>query len=638
MLAVPFEKPFTSRPRISLLAAWVVFCVFCNFIGWVLSGLNRLNAAGYAVAFGLGLLVFGVWKTKTNAVFFQLQDFRKLQRRFRRSFPMAFLILATVAILGGVLHPPSNYDALAYRLPRVLHWLAEGRWHWIHTDFNRVNVRGAGIEWISAPVILFAGTDRPLFLLSAISFLLLPGLIFSIFTRLGVPARVARYWMWPLSCGYCFLLQAGSVGNDLVVVPFVLAAIDYALRSHQRRSPGALWMSILSVGMFTGIKANTLPLLLPYVIALAPGWRLWLKKLHITVAVSLVALVISFVPIAFFNLKHLGDWTGEVSQHMSNNASLSKRLAGNVVILTINGLTPPIAPFAGWWNSHVAKRLAATSFGKGIDANFETGVTIFSMNEMDTEEGAGLGFGFCILLGATAAAVCWSSRNRIAVRRFRPLAVVFILGSFISFLVFMVTSYVMSTARLLAPYYPLLMIPLLLIAHENIVRRRWWRVLAMSGFVLALLPLIASPPRPLFPWKPVVALLRRMGCPEKLVTRAETVYMVYGHRSDSFAPAIAQLPPEAVVLGLVTYDDPEAALWRPFGSRRVIHVCHDDSGAFLRTEGLSYVLVSSEKFQMDFQRPFERWLIEINGTLVQTVPLALRAGEGSVDWYLVKLN
>ncbi len=36
---------------------------------------------------------------------------------------------------GGLIHAPANYDGLAYRIPRVLHWLAEGRWHLIETIF-----------------------------------------------------------------------------------------------------------------------------------------------------------------------------------------------------------------------------------------------------------------------------------------------------------------------------------------------------------------------------------------------------------------------------------------------------------------------------------------------------------------------
>lgn len=634
---MPSETKSNSRPRISLVTAWVVFCVFCNVLGWVLSALHELNAGGYAVAFGLGLVAFAGWKWKTNAVFFRPNDFAKSRRRFRRPFPMAFLILAALAILGGVIYAPSNYDALAYRLPRVLHWLAEGHWHWIHTDFERVNRRGPGIEWVCAPIMALFKTDRPLFLLNAISFLLLPGLIFNVFTKLGVRGRTAWYWMWPLSCGYCFLLQAGSIGNDLFTVPLVLAAMDYALRSHQQKSLRALWLSIVAAALFTGVKANTVPLGLPWVIALAPGWKMWWRKAYVTIPVCIVALVISFAPIGYFNAKYTGDWTGGVSEHLpSNGSSAPAKLAGNCVVLAINGLTPPIAPFASWWNGHVAAKLEKTSLGKTIGENFLVG-NVFMMNEMDTEEVAGFGFGTYLLIAVTAAAVLLNSRNRAGVKMPRP-TVFFIVGTSISFLVVMATSFALSTPRLLAPYYLLLIFPLVFLADTGLLHKRWWKIVVLVSFALAALPLIASPARPLFPWRPALVLLEKAGCPPRFLQRAKTVYSVYSHRADGFAPMKAALPPGLKVVGLVTYDDPEAALWSPYGSRRVIHVCRDDSGAFLRSEGLSYVVVSSEKFSLDFAMPFEEWLKQVNGTRIDTVPLALRADKGSVDWYLVKLN
>lgn len=638
---MPPTRQTDHRPRISPVALWIVFCAYCNCIGWILSALHELNAGGYAAALGLGFVALMVWKVKTGSVFFRAGDISKLRRRFRRPFPMAFLILAGLAILGGVLYAPTNYDGLAYREARVLHWLAEGRWHWIHTDFKRVNVRGCGIEWLSAPVMALLKTDRPLFLLNAISFLLLPGLIFSLFARLGVRPRVAWYWMWPLSCGYCFLLQAGSIGNDLFVVPFTLAAMDYALRSHQEESVGALRLSLLAAGMCVGVKANSLPLLLPYVIALAPGWRLWFKGAFVTAAVCVVTVLISFAPMALLNIKYTGDWTGgEVTQHLTSNRSLFvERLSGNMLIVVMSEVTPPIAPFAPWWNDHVAARLAQTAAGKAIDSAFEIGnATVFAMGEMSVEEGAGYGFGNFLLICSATAVALWSCRGRMIGGKLPRISIFFFAGTYIAFLVFMTTSYVMSTSRLLAQYYPLLVIPFFVIAGQSkVVRQRWWKGLAMATFAIAALPLIASPPRPLFPWKSTVAWLRKAGSPEWLVSRAETVYSVYSERADSFAPVIPLLGNERVV-GLVTYDDPETALWRPFGSRRVVHVCHDDSGEYLRSRGIRYVVVHPEKFAMDFQKPFDQWLREVNGTRVAVVPLTLRAGRGTVDCPLVKLN
>jgi hypothetical protein len=312
-------------------------------------------------------------------------------------------------------------------------------------------------------------------------------------------------------------------------------------------------------------------------------------------------------------------------------------MVGNVAILTINGLTPPIAPMANWWNTHVSAPIAGTSFGKTIDADFSSPVPIFNMDEMSTEEGSGLGFGCYILIGATLLAVLFNSRNRSTQGAFRLLAVWVNIGTYVSLLVFFMSSDYTSAARLMAPYYPLLVIPLLTIVSEQLVRRRWWQWLALATFVLAAVPVITSPPRPLFPWKSSVALLQKLGGSPRLVARAERVYSVYSHRADAFAPIIPQLQ-DATVVGLVTYDDPEAALWKPYGSRRVVHVCHDDTGALLRSEGVQYVVVSAQKFHMDFQQPFDQWLKEVNGTVVATKSMSLRAGEGPVDWQVVKLN
>ncbi len=166
----------------SPLAIWIWLCAYLNCAGWTLSALHELNAGGYAVALTLGLGALLVFQKKSGASLLPKICATKLRHRFCKPFPLAFLILATMAFLGGAIYAPTNYDALSYRLPRVLHWLAAEQWHWIHTVFPRLNQRCCGIEWISAPILALLKTDRPLFLINFISFLFLPGLVFSVFT------------------------------------------------------------------------------------------------------------------------------------------------------------------------------------------------------------------------------------------------------------------------------------------------------------------------------------------------------------------------------------------------------------------------------------------------------------------------
>jgi hypothetical protein len=195
-----------------------------------------------------------------------------------------------------------------------------------------------------------------------------------------------------------------------------------------------------------------------------------------------------------------------------------------------------------------------------------------------------------------------------------------------------------SISRLSVPYYALLM-PALLIgsAQSLVVRRTWWRLLATVMFLLAGLLVVLSPPRPLWP---VNTVLSGLHLPESshLVQRLKTVYSVYAGRHEAFAPLLAGLPEDAPVLGLVTFDDPETSLWEPFGKRRIRHVIPRDSVADLHAFGIRYVLVGREKFNQLFREPFDQWLARMNGTVIKTVVLKLRAGSEASDWLIVDLG
>src|SRR5579863_187757 len=114
--------------------------------GWLLSAVHQLNAFGYLCVV-VGFAVSFFWWQKTHGFSgINPSKLLRMARRFRRPLPFGFLALAFVALIGGILYSPTNYDALAYRVPRVLHWLAHGEWHWVHTEFNRLNVRAPGQE------------------------------------------------------------------------------------------------------------------------------------------------------------------------------------------------------------------------------------------------------------------------------------------------------------------------------------------------------------------------------------------------------------------------------------------------------------------------------------------------------------
>lgn len=629
---MPSETQPNRHPRVSPLAAWIVFCAFCNCAGWILSAFHALNTAGYAITFGLGILAVVVWKAKTKAVFFSRAAFSKLWRRFKRPFPLGFLILTTLAFLGGALHAPNNYDALAYREPRVLHWLAEGRWHWIHTDFPRLNVRAVGFEWLSAPLFALTKTDRLVFLLNIISLLLLPGLVFSLFHRLGVRRRVAWCWAWIAPTGYCFLLQAGGIENDMFASVFALAAIDYALRAGESECIGAFWLSILSAGLLTGAKTSNLPLLLPWLIALLPSVKLVTRRPVALLAICVAAGLSSFAPMAIANWHEGGDWSGQGQELQNMKTDPLLRVPVNTVMLLHQNFSPPIFPMAAWWN-RVAPAHIPRAVRTRVEPYFEPAGVHLEIGEIETEEHAGLGFGVSVLLLASVVAAL-KNRDSNTIRLCGLQWT--LLGSiWVCLLVLMSKFGLSAIGRIIAPYY-LLLIPIFLLppAHERVVRAKWWRGCGAGVFFLAALLVIISQARPIWPANFVLNKLDAKNSSDAKLRRIGEVFATYGARADAFAPVRAKLPEGLKLLGLITGDDPETSLWKPFGSRRIEHVTNDDSLENLRARGIQYVLVNSHVLS----KPITEWVEEMHGRILWKMTLQLKTSLPPRDWYLVRVD
>lgn len=625
-----------TRNPISPIAVWVIACTLLNAAGWLLSAAGQLNVTGYAIFFAICTPFFVWWMLRARPQFHA--GFRL--RRFRRSFPLAFAVLAVLAVAGGILHPPANYDALAYRTPRVLHWLAEGQWHWIHTDFQRVNTRGCGIEWITAPLLLFTGTDRLFFLINAISFLLLPGLCYSVLTELGVRTKVAWHWMWVFPTGYCYLLQAGSIGNDLFGAMLAMAAVDFALRAARARSATLGWMSILAAALMTAGKGFNLLLLLPWGLALLPATVPLLRRPLGTLFIGAAALLISLVPSALLNHRYCGDWKGLKAEavQLATGAPLL-HLGTNGALIILHNFNPTFNPIAGVLNAKIQGAISdemKVEYGK----HFEGGGVPFTFAEMQMEEAAGLGCGVSLLFLPVLFGRFRTHRlisHEWSSMLLRPAFLV-PAGTWLVMIYFFTQSGLGCPARYLAPSFVLMLAPgLCLPRASELLRRPWWRYLAMFGFFLAALLLIATPPRPLWPAQTLLRAIHADSSSSPLLKRVWAVYSVYGARADGFAPARAAIPSDLKVLGLVTFDDPETSLWRPFGSLRIRHVTREDDARSLRDKGIERVLVSEFVVTNNEGSTMEQWLSRCDATILSSFDLTLRATRGPTRWHLVRL-
>lgn len=632
-LVAPEKRLRPAVAGIPWLAPWLIVSAGCVVAGWGLSALGQLNLPGYLVfALAACLLWAGMCQQRGNALC-SWPAFRgplsRWRRRWKRPLPLLFLVLAALALAGGVLYPPNNYDALSYRLPRMLHWLAEGRWHWIVTANDRMNYSAPDFEWISLPLFLLAKSGRFIFLINISAYLFLPGLVFAVGRRLGLSGRAAWHWMWLLPSAHCFAMQAGSIGNDAVGAIYVLAAVYYGLRAKETGQIQCLWLAGLAAALLTGLKTSNLPLLLPVLLALWPARGLLKQRLLASGAVVGLCAVISVLPTAALNAHYSGDWAGDPGNKSGlRPKDLFSAFAGNSLSIAVQNATPPVFP--GARKLKLAERLPAS-----LVQRIKQGFPRFdvTMSELPQEENVGLGLALLGLVLATGLAVlrqgCWSAELSPANRRGLLIGG----AAWIALMVFMTKIGSETSARLLTAYYPLLILPFLAWPAANrLVRRRWWTLCALLCSLSLLPGLLLTPSRPLLPMGAILDHLAQQHPQNEQLARARQVYANYARRHDVLGPLRNHIPSEIRELGLICGEtDTEMALWRPFGQRRVRHLVGD---ARLRPN-LEWVVVK-QPLADEFAPSFEAWLAQTHGRLVATERITATFYAGEVPWCVVQ--
>jgi hypothetical protein len=616
--------------------------VLASLAGWSLSAIGQLNRAGYVVFFAIAAVLIFLCREKFDLpTAGSFPSWKKICRRFRRPLPGTFAVLALLVFVGGVTYPPSNYTGLNYRLARTLQWLAHDGWFWIHTPIFRMNDRACGIEWLSAPLLLFTKSDRLLFLLNFIPFLLLPGLVFMVFTRLGVRARVAWTWMWLVPLGYDFLLQAAGIANDTFPAVYALAMIAFGCRAWISRRPADLWYAILAAALLTGAKASNIPLLLACTILIFPLVPILLRHWKMTTLVLLVGAVVSFLPTAALNIYYIHDWSG-LSIERTGMAMKNPLVGiwGNALLLLLNNFLPPLFPLAGWWNAHILV-IAPHFLTAPMLANFEPG--FHQLPELPTEDWAGFGFGSCLLLLVSIPTALLMRRS--VGKNPAPVLVIpkklllcVLAAPWIALLVYCMKSGMVTPHRIIAPYYPLLLPALLLGAGQSqVVRRCWWRGLVGATLILAFIVLVISPDRPLWPAKTILSKLVKQHPDQPALARALEVYTVYAERFDALAGVRDLLPPDTKVVGFIgTVDDCDISLWRPFGTRRVEHFLLTDPPAQIR-QRVQYVVLGGFHLQ-EQGTSLDTWLQAAGAELVGTTNAMLKITEGIQPWYVTRFK
>ena len=351
-------------------------------LGWILSALHCLRSLPYLGLLGVGLITVVLWTCRSGPPrslrIFRLRRF--VQRR--RFLPQVFILVFTLSCIGAVLYAPNNFDALSYRVPRVLYWLTEGGWHWVDTPYFFLNCALPNFEWLSLPALVITGDVHADVIINLTAFLFTPGLFFSLLRQFGVASRLAFDWMWLFPTSYLVAMQAGGLGNDLIGLTMILASLYFAGRFAKAGHGSDLFDALIAVGFCTGIKLSNLPLGVFTLILLLKKPSYLAERRTALIAGMVCSVSISaFIPM-ILNFVHSGSILGTTTGMVQVDHPAAG-IIGNSLIMAIAALSPPILPQANALTGLLERGLGESTVGwlKAHYANFT-----LKLNELPQEE------------------------------------------------------------------------------------------------------------------------------------------------------------------------------------------------------------------------------------------------------------
>jgi len=289
-------------------------------------------------------------------------------------------------------------------------------------------------------------------------------------------------------------------------------------------------------------------------------------------------------------------------------------------------------------NAHLKGLNESAFFGWLKQAHGEFNGVYFG--ETVYEGGAGLG---CSLVAYLVVLLCgwrWAASRMAARPRLLPWSIRLAPWlAWISYLVFLAKLGSDHSARIAAPYYPLLLVTLVRVPGVAAFERsRLAGGLAVLAAATTVPIILMMPVRPLVP---VQAVARVTHC--HALDKLAEQYAFWAGLRDNLAPLREQLPPDATRLGYAAgFHEVAYSLFKPLGSRALVEIGLPLGSGNPVPPDLKYAVLTERGLQERGQPDLPAWLQRTGGEIIYAhqfnTELVSHVSPRYETWYLVKFN
>jgi hypothetical protein len=367
--------------------------------------------------------------------------------------------------------------------------------------------------------------------------------------------------------------------------------------------------------------------------------------------VLIIGLFCSFAPLTWLCWKNTGDWAGDPNDQWNVKAhGAVGTTAANVVILLNDITQPPFLPASLAVNAHL-ERLNHSPFVNWLkQSNREFDGIRYGAMAYENGAGPGIGIGlYTAILLIAGISGCWRDKPfRRASLTLKQMRLLFSFSevakivpwlAWISYLAFLAALGSRLSARIGAPYYPLLVIPLLRCPSVAAFERK-----KIAGFVAvlaaaAVLPvIILTPSRPLVPIQAIARIVHRPA-----LEKTAQDYRLWDGMRHPLEPLWDHLPPSSLQLGYAgAFLDSPYELFKPFGSRTILELGLPLFHHSPPPSGLKYAVVTNDGLMQRYGIDLPSWLDEVHGRVIFhcSVNAALSVHDPTrlETWCLVELD